>query len=69
MEFAKDAACPSEYSDDKESEVNLNILEEHFEELNVDPVGAVLPKFFVHQSISRQKAIAFSREQESCLTV
>ena len=45
MEFAKDAACPSEYSDDKESEVNLNILEEHFEELNVDPVGAVLLKF------------------------
>lgn len=39
MEFAKDEACSSEYSDDKESEVNLNILEEHFEELNVDPVG------------------------------
>ena len=41
MESAKDEACASEYSDDKESEVNLNILEEHFdfEELNVDPVS------------------------------
>ena len=29
----------STYSDDKDSELNLNILEEHFEELNVDPVS------------------------------
>lgn len=36
MEFTKDETCSTDYSDDKD--LNLNILEEHFEEINVDPV-------------------------------
>ena len=38
MDFTNEETGSTDWSD-KDSELNLNILEEHFEEINVDPVG------------------------------